>query len=43
MKYVKWIWDHLMMIRAGFQLAIVLLVLESFFGVASVYVQKYII
>ncbi|WP_025688713.1 ABC transporter ATP-binding protein [Paenibacillus zanthoxyli] len=43
MKYIKWIWNHLMMIRSGFQLAIVLLILESFFGVASVYVQKYII
>ncbi|MDT3425811.1 ATP-binding cassette subfamily B protein/subfamily B ATP-binding cassette protein MsbA [Paenibacillus forsythiae] len=43
MKYMKWIWNHLMMIRSGFQLAIVLLILESFFGVASVYVQKYII
>ncbi|MCL6605963.1 MAG: ABC transporter ATP-binding protein/permease [Paenibacillus sp.] len=43
MSYIKWIWNNLMKIKAGFRLVLVLILFESILGVASTYMQKFVI
>lgn len=41
--YVKWVWSHIRDIRFGFMVALLLMLLETSSGIATTFVQKYII